>query len=76
VRDAQHAVAGELQFGVALAVPLERRACVMESATVQLDDEALVGPRRVGLPAGDPHVRDRARQTGRPADAGELALQL
>jgi hypothetical protein len=74
--DAHHAIAGELQGGIALAVVLERLACAVVSVSIQLDHQPALVPHHVDHDARDEHVHLGPRKAGVAAEREEAALEL
>src|SRR4051794_17855925 len=74
--DADDAVPGQLELGVAHAVALERAARASEEVVaVKLDDQALARPQGVHRVAAGEHVDRGQRYVVRAAERQEPALE-
>jgi hypothetical protein len=75
VGEADYAVAGGLEGGVAGAVALEGGAVVVEGEAVELDDQAVAGPEDVDLEAEKGGVYGRHREAVLAAEGDEPVLE-
>jgi hypothetical protein len=75
VREAEHAVAPEREFGVACAVGFERGPSAVVLVAIDLDDQAAFGPEEVDEEGTEPHVYSRCRDAMAAAQAQELPLE-
>jgi hypothetical protein len=76
VGDSEHSVAGELELGVPLAVPLEGSAVAVEGVSVELDDQSLRGPHGVHFHARHDHVEAGQGEVGPSTELQEPAFEL
>jgi hypothetical protein len=72
----ENTVAGELQGCVPCPIMLERAAGAMELVSIELDDEARLGPDGVDLEATDHVIDERRGQTVLATEIDELSLEL
>ena len=75
MRYSPDAIAGQLQNGVPLAIPLERMASVMEGVSVEFDNELSLPPCEINLEPLYERIDCRFGDPRRPAEPGGLGLR-
>jgi hypothetical protein len=74
--DPEHAVAGQLEPGITIAVPLEGGAAAVEGVAVELDDQSLLAPQSIHLEPFSRRVEAGQGEVGSSTQLQEPALEL